>query len=86
MDYRRIRDVYLQLVYQEELLEHKKKVRVLTQQIEQITGVAAARDSPAVVAKEVKTAPVVVEKVIDSELVEPEGARRRTGKSEDLIE
>ncbi|KAJ3013701.1 hypothetical protein HKX48_005611 [Thoreauomyces humboldtii] len=42
VDYRRVRDVYLQLVYQEQIAEQTKKVRLLTQQIGSITGVDSA--------------------------------------------
>ncbi|KAI8586804.1 B-cell receptor-associated protein 31-like-domain-containing protein [Geranomyces variabilis] len=42
VDYRRVRDVYLQLVFQETINEQTAKVRILTKQIETMAGVPAA--------------------------------------------
>ncbi|KAJ3156243.1 hypothetical protein HDU86_004007 [Geranomyces michiganensis] len=42
VDYRRVRDVYLQLVFQETINEQTSKVRILTKQIETMAGVPAA--------------------------------------------
>ncbi|KAI8915284.1 B-cell receptor-associated protein 31-like-domain-containing protein [Powellomyces hirtus] len=42
VDYRRVRDVYLQLTYQEQIAEQTSKVRLLTRQVESMSGLAAA--------------------------------------------
>ncbi|KAI8821688.1 B-cell receptor-associated protein 31-like-domain-containing protein [Fimicolochytrium jonesii] len=46
VDYRRIRDVYLQLSYQEEIAAKTQKIRILTRQIENVTGVTSAVSEP----------------------------------------
>ncbi|KND02925.1 hypothetical protein, variant [Spizellomyces punctatus DAOM BR117] len=65
VDYRRVKDLYLQLVYQEEIVDLKKKIRMVSGQVETLTHAAAAVDGEK------------LEKVISKEEVDGGGVRKR---------